>query len=109
MNYAAFHSGKIIIVESSDMPSCGVRFRHFSSINMCKKEDFAHARASFLRLWARAFSPKSIFAPVRPLSLSRLNFPHSLICPNTASGSIGRLLRCFNPCPLVSNSLARAL
>ena len=55
--------------------------------NRREKEDFAHARASFLRLWASALRPNSIFAPVRPFSLSLLNLPHSLICPNTASGS----------------------
>ena len=54
-------------------------FLCFEDKHLHKKEDFAHALASFPRLRAMAFSPNSIFAPVITLSLSRLNLPRSLI------------------------------
>lgn len=47
--------------------------------------------AIFLILWANAFYPNSLYAPLIPRSLNLLNFPASFIQANTASGSTGPL------------------
>ena len=47
----------------------------------------------FRKLWDMATNPNSISTLSIPLSVNLLNLLLNLICPNTASGSMGRLLR----------------
>ena len=63
----------------------------------------------FLRLCASATRPNSTLTFLFDLRRKRLKPWLDLMSPKTASGSMGRLLRCIIPRSLVSSSLARFL
>ena len=63
---------------------------------------------ALLILWTTAIAANLAFTSLLPRYLNLLKLLSYFICPKTASGSIGRLLRCFIPSSLVISSLAIA-